>query len=629
MPTIDIDHFFNQLYVNYLGGIKIFKYDTGKRTDNIYYKKNKKIVMSNPEVFAQLETFKNAVIDFLNGSVTFIEQLVPVAGEEGNIQWCNVSIGKEGQEITCAIFDITDREEKLIALQRENNHLQEKIKLYEELYNGDEKEQEKASQALNKAAKRLIRADKLAIKSGKVMVWFQDNTEFDMVKYFYGNELFISKLGLESAGEGLITRSSYHETLYSDDKEGLVLEQAYLAKVRQIASGEIESLEGVIVKHRNIKTGELIYCEHASEVEERYADGSVKIDGGFLVDVTERVKQDKAIKHLANHDLLTDLYNRNYIETIIKEKKLPTKYMLVIADLDGLKLINDAFGHIKGDYAIKTVALTLKQFYPDDVIARMGGDEFLVLSKVLDETYHEASFKKINEVLQIESTKMNVDISVSLGSHYVDERVVSYDDAFNTAENLMYRRKLGERNSRKSKTLETILDTLNARSVETHEHSMRMAHHAVRTLHNLGHHRTSDAEDISLLARVHDIGKIGIPDSILLKNGPLTVEEFEIIKTHTEAGYKIVKNIINSDLISDGVYYHHERVDGKGYPLGLKGDEIPLFAKVIAVCDVYDVMTSGRIYQQAKSKEEAIAELIRCSDTQFDKDIVKAFIKGL
>lgn len=478
-------------------------------------------------------------------------------------------------------------------------------------------------------ANTLIRADKLAIKSGKVMVWFQDNTTFDMFKYFYGNDLFVSKLGLESIGNGLITRSSYHETLYTEDAEGKKLVDEYLELVRQIASGDIEGFEGVIVKHKNIKTGELIYCEHASEVEERYENGSIKIDGGFIIDVTERVKQEKAIEYIANHDLLTHLYNRNFVDTYLKSNQIPENYMLVLADLDGLKLINDAFGHLEGDKAIRTVASTLRKFYPNGVISRMGGDEFLIISKDLDDQRHEEIFKHIRTHLKGMTKNNSFEVSLSLGYSLVEQNINMFDDAFKIAENLMYRRKLMERNSRKSKTLETILDTLNARSIETHEHSQRMADLAIETLRNLGHTKLSEAEDIQLLARVHDIGKVVIPDSILKKPDRLTKEEFEIIKTHTEAGYKIIKNIIDSDKIAEGVYYHHERYDGKGYPLGLKGEEIPLYARIITVCDVFDVMVSGRIYQKPKSAQAAVDELIKYSGTQFDEKVVKAFLIAL
>jgi HD-GYP domain-containing protein (c-di-GMP phosphodiesterase class II) len=141
--------------------------------------------------------------------------------------------------------------------------------------------------------------------------------------------------------------------------------------------------------------------------------------------------------------------------------------------------------------------------------------------------------------------------------------------------------------------------------------------------------RESEKEDILLLAKVHDIGKITIPDHILNKPGRLTSDEFEIIKKHSEAGYKIIKNITDSDQVSSGVLSHHERWDGNGYPQGLKGYDIPIYARIISVVDAYDAMTSNRVYQKMKSKEQAIAELIKCSGSQFDPMVVNAFIAAM
>ncbi len=204
-----------------------------------------------------------------------------------------------------------------------------------------------------------------------------------------------------------------------------------------------------------------------------------------------------------------------------------------------------------------------------------------------------------------------------------------FSDAFINAENLMYRRKLGDRNSRKSKTMDAVLETLHIKTEETKEHCDRLGEYAVKTLKKLGYSRVSDLEDIEILCKVHDIGKITISEDILSKKGKLTNEEYNKIKSHSEAGYKIVKNIVESDKIAFGVLYHHERIDGKGYPFGLIGDEIPLFAKVLSICDAYDVMITGRKYSIAKTQEAAFKEIRACSGTQFDEVIAKKFIEAV
>jgi len=175
--------------------------------------------------------------------------------------------------------------------------------------------------------------------------------------------------------------------------------------------------------------------------------------------------------------------------------------------------------------------------------------------------------------------------------------------------------------------METVLETLNAKTEETTEHCDRLGYYAVEVMKELGFTRTSDLDDIKLLCKVHDIGKITIAEEILSKTDKLTISEYSKIKTHAEAGYKIIKNIVESDNIADGVLYHHERYDGRGYPFGLTGEEIPLYARIVSVCDSYDVMVQGRPYSNRKTHKEAIEEIMRCSGTQFDPKIVDVFVK--
>ncbi len=133
---------------------------------------------------------------------------------------------------------------------------------------------------------------------------------------------------------------------------------------------------------------------------------------------------------------------------------------------------------------------------------------------------------------------------------------------------------------------------------------------------------------LKIASVLHDIGKIGIEDQILKKTEGLSPKEFEIIKQHSTMGAEILEPIRQLREIIPGVKYHHEKVDGRGYPEGLKGDNIPLLAKIVAVADTYDAMTTDRPYRRALSKEEALEELKRCAGTQFDENVVKAFIKA-
>jgi HD-GYP domain-containing protein (c-di-GMP phosphodiesterase class II) len=128
---------------------------------------------------------------------------------------------------------------------------------------------------------------------------------------------------------------------------------------------------------------------------------------------------------------------------------------------------------------------------------------------------------------------------------------------------------------------------------------------------------------------MHDVGKIGTPDRILTKPGPLTKEEFDVIKQHVHRGYDIANTVPALKPVAEAIRCHHEKYDGNGYPLGLKGDSIPLLARIVAVADAYDAMTSGRVYQPSISPEEAIQELRRCSGGHFDPACVHAFMAAM
>ena len=136
-------------------------------------------------------------------------------------------------------------------------------------------------------------------------------------------------------------------------------------------------------------------------------------------------------------------------------------------------------------------------------------------------------------------------------------------------------------------------------------------------------------DELTIVAKLHDIGKIGISEEILLKTGNLTDEEFEIVKTHTEKGYRIIKASNQLDNVAKGVLTHHERWDGEGYPLKLKGESIPLISRIVSIADAYDAMTNNNVYKKTLKKEDAIKELRRCAGKQFDPEIVKVFVEYL
>lgn len=177
-------------------------------------------------------------------------------------------------------------------------------------------------------------------------------------------------------------------------------------------------------------------------------------------------------------------------------------------------------------------------------------------------------------------------------------------------------------------SLRAIISTLEEKDSYTHGHSIRVAEYSVLLGQELGFSE-STLKELELSALFHDIGKIGIPDSVLMKPARLTKAEFEIMKSHPVRSAKILEKISSFHALIPGIKYHHERYDGLGYPEGLKGEDIPLFARIILIADTYDAMTSTRPYRLALDKEIAFEELRRCSGTQFDGKLVDAFIRAI
>lgn len=176
-------------------------------------------------------------------------------------------------------------------------------------------------------------------------------------------------------------------------------------------------------------------------------------------------------------------------------------------------------------------------------------------------------------------------------------------------------------------TAESLSDAIEKRDPYTGGHTKRVTTYSLAIARHLLL-KPEETKWLKLASVLHDVGKIGIEDQILRKQEPLSPEEFTIIKHHANIGAEIIRHVRQLREIIPGVKYHHEQIDGRGYPEGLRGEELPRLAKIVAVADTYDAMTTDRPYRKAKGKEVAIEELKKCSGTQFDKGVVEAFIRA-
>jgi diguanylate cyclase (GGDEF)-like protein/putative nucleotidyltransferase with HDIG domain len=356
---------------------------------------------------------------------------------------------------------------------------------------------------------------------------------------------------------------------------------------------------------------------------------------------------------LALTDPLTGLGNhRHFHERLQRElqsaEENATPLALCFVDIDDFKTINDRFGHPSGDRVLSQVAGRLRQ---GGEAFRLGGDEFALLLVDNDEsTALEAANSIVERIGALDLDHIgNVTVSAGLATfpvqgHGRDQLIRLADSALYWAKEhgknrvRLYRPDVvelaelkrlaaGPDRAARYRAAASLAKAVDARDTYTGSHSERVAELAARLATRIG----IDAEQIELTrlaGSLHDLGKLAIPEEILRKAGELTDSERLVLERHPQIGFRMLDSL-GVDPVADIVLHHHERWDGAGYPDGLRGEEIPLGARIIFVADAYDAMTSDRVYRARRSHEEALAELRRCAGTQFDPMIVDAFAAEL
>lgn len=373
------------------------------------------------------------------------------------------------------------------------------------------------------------------------------------------------------------------------------------------------------------KNGEIRWVEEWTSLE-RDPEGNLIAERGVIWDITEQKLSEQKIKHLNIHDSLTDLYNRSYFEDALKEFDNPKHYplSLIIGDMNGLKNVNDTYGSKTGDKLLISAAEILIALCPKDtVISRIGGNEFALILQNKD----IAAVSKLCTEIRQHFKKFryeSVEISMALGYATKTDSERSIEELLIEAEDNMYKNKLNQTDSIRSGIITSLTASLEEKTMETKEHGERLKELSLRVGNKLGF-VDSVLDELCIASVMHDIGKLGIPDSILLKEGKLSPEEWSTMKKHTEIGYHIFLSSPKLASIASYILSHHERWDGKGYPNGLVGETIPLVSRIISIADAYDVMTHDRPYSKAIAASQAVEELIRCAGTQFDPHLVKVF----
>ncbi|WP_051541679.1 HD domain-containing phosphohydrolase [Clostridium lundense] len=387
--------------------------------------------------------------------------------------------------------------------------------------------------------------------------------------------------------------------------------------------------DSVVIEHRVLTKGNKYkwILTQGKVVEYDSCNNPIRM-AGIITDIDDKKLSEEQLKYLTYYDKLTGAFNRGYYEYNLSKLNHCTELpiSIIIGDINGLKITNDTFGHEQGDKLLKEAANILKSSIGSSgLVYRWGGDEFVIILKNTDETMAEDICKRIKlncKDKDIQSIKVNI----ALG--YATKYTMNTDlnCVIKEAEEKMYRNKLLEGESCRNSIIASLTKTLWEKSHETEEHGLRIYSICERIGTKLSL-TSSQLDDLYILAKLHDIGKIAIPDHILNKPGPLTDKEWEVMKTHSEIGYRIACSSQDLNPIAYEILTHHERYDGTGYPKGLKGEKIPLLSRLLSIVDSFDVMIHDRPYKKALSFDEAIEELRRHAGTQFDPDLVEICIE--
>lgn len=379
----------------------------------------------------------------------------------------------------------------------------------------------------------------------------------------------------------------------------------------------------------------------------------------------------------SSRDFLTRLFNHGYFherltDEIDRAKRYNRNLCLMILDVDRFKTINDTFSHPVGDGILRQLASLLKENIRSiDVAARYGGDEFAIIMPETDvdtgveiaerirtvveqHTFYLVAqrhplkddsdecdpSKTINLTVTIglagypnhhhskDGLTMAADIALCRAKHVSRNSVCAYDASVCSEQNVDPQALYQMLRDPSAAAIQSLSAAVDAKDRYTHGHSERVTEYALMVGKELS--ISDDLVDaLKVASLLHDLGKIGVPDSILNKPGSLTQEERKAVQLHPSIAENILRRAPQLDLIIPAVLFHHERWDGAGYPDGLKGEAIPLMARILALADSFDAMTSDRPYRKALSTEEALFEIAANAGKQFDPDLAKAFISAM
>ena len=393
---------------------------------------------------------------------------------------------------------------------------------------------------------------------------------------------------------------------------------------------EIANKDGNNLKKKNKRLYEIQYENNKVMKVEKFPlkDSEGKIIGvvGLSEDISEDKKFQNKIIEESYKDKTTGLYNRNYFEKIAVEidKNFNGKLILIMGDSDALKLVNDSLGHLEGDRYLRDLSrIILEVVNKRGDVIRWGGDEFIIL--IPNATIEDAKevTERINYLCR-NNDSSPIPISLSMGYSYREENNKTLDKMIEEAENEVYKEKLIKSEKTKKRLFEYIQKSLMEKCCESEEVRKRK-HILIQKICEELNLTKKEIEDIQLASDLCSIGMIAIPDNIAKKNiDELTDKESEILKTHPDKGYRIVKSYPEIAKVSKIILTHHEDYNGKGYPLGLAGEDIPLGARMIRIIEDYNYYLK---FDNKITKKDIEIKIKSQSYEKYDPKLVKVFLK--
>ncbi|MBP1888746.1 diguanylate cyclase (GGDEF)-like protein/PAS domain S-box-containing protein [Clostridium moniliforme] len=428
------------------------------------------------------------------------------------------------------------------------------------------------------------------------------------------------------------------EKILDVDRNNIIGKGPEVLPYTEVKKDSIRENDKNLMKFGRVETVETEYINKIGakkvleDMKAPIRDKDNKIIGlvGVSREITQRKNFEDELKHLSYIDKLTGLYNRAFFDKKVNELKKEgcNCLSLIMGDLNGLKIINDSLGHFEGDRFLVGISNIVKEVIKEKGFAiRWGGDEIIILLPNVDK---KDSIKMTNLIYRKcrEANYKPVPLSISLGVATTCKSNKTIDDLILIAEKKLYKRKLLSNSKIREAILSSIKKNLDDKEVGTKNHNKRIIKLAKKLGEKLNLSQ-KQMEDLILVIMFHDVGKIGIPDKLLSKQEHLTKEEIELINEHTEKGYRIALSDPTISHIANSILSHHERWDGKGYPLGIKKENIPLEARIVYLLDSYDYMYNNEDNSKIRSKKECIEELKRQSGKKFDPFLTKELIKIL